>query len=281
VGEESEKPVELSAVVMCFNERATIGRCLDSLAFCDEVVVVDDMSTDGTWEYLQTRQVKAVQNRHTTFAAQRELGKSLARGRWILTMDADEVVSEELARAIRDEIVRPRAPDGFYLVWKNAYPKSLKGYWYARHPRLVRADKCTWQKTDNPHSPLDLTGVRLGLISRGHVDHEGVRDVPTLLRKLINRNVIMAAQARAQGKRVSGSKLFFSSVARFFKAYFLAGHFRHGVSGLIMSGVWAFEAFSRMAFMREAPQVSPEKLMDGGPGSYPEGAPLVAPGPKG
>jgi glycosyltransferase involved in cell wall biosynthesis len=269
-------PVELSAVVMCFNERATIGRCLDALAFCDEVVVVDDMSTDGTWELLQARRgVKSIQHRHTTFAAQRELGKSLAQGKWILTMDADEYVSPELARAIRRELQRSDAPDGFWLTWKNLYPKSLTGHWYAKHPRLIRADKCHWQKTDNPHSPLDLTGVKLGEISDGHVEHEGVRDLPTLLRKLINRNVIMAAQARASGRRVSSAKLFFSTAARFFRAYVGAGHWRHGASGLVMSFVWAFEAFSRMAFLVESPQVAPEALLDQGPGSYPQGAPIV------
>src|SRR5450755_3008271 len=96
----SDRAVELSAVVMVYNERSTLGRCLDAVAFCDEVVVVDDVSTDGTWEYLRTRSVVAVQNRHTTFAAQREYGKSLAHGQWILTMDADEYVSAELALAI-------------------------------------------------------------------------------------------------------------------------------------------------------------------------------------
>ena len=268
--------LQLSAVVMCFNERETLGACLEGLTFCDEVIVVDDVSTDGTWELLQGRSVKAVQHQHTTFAEQREYGKSLASGAWILTMDADEVVTPELARAIRTAISAPDAPDGFLLRWKNVYPKSLRGHWFSRHPRLIRASKCHWQKTDNPHSPLALEGVRLGEITEGFVEHQGVRDVPTLLRKLINRNVIMAAQARAAGRKASARKLLLSSLARFWKAYLFSGHWRHGLSGLVMSGVWAFEAFTRQAFLLETPRVSPEELLDGGPGSYPKGAPVVA-----
>ena len=93
--------VELSAVVMVYNGMQTLPRCLDALrACCDEVIVVDDCSTDGTWEYVQSLPIRSVRHRHTTFGAQRELGKELSRGAWVLTMDADEYVTPELAAAV-------------------------------------------------------------------------------------------------------------------------------------------------------------------------------------
>jgi len=267
---------ELSAVVMCFNERASIASCLDALKFCDEIVVVDDVSTDGTWEYLQSRpDVRAIQHRHTTFAAQRELGKSHARGTWVLTMDADEQVTPELARAIREAIRRPDAPDGFYLSWKNAYPRTLSGASWEWNARLMRADKCRWVKTDNPHSPLDLSGLRLERLHGGHVDHAAPPHFAFLLRKMINRSVITAAQARARGRRSNVLKLLGSTVARFLKAYLRGGAWRYGSSGFLMACLWAFEAFTKQALLLEAPQGPAEAMQDGGPGSYPAGAPLV------
>ncbi|MCI0574394.1 MAG: glycosyltransferase family 2 protein [Myxococcaceae bacterium] len=271
--------VELSAVVMVFNERKTIARCLDALvAACDEVVVVDDVSTDGTWEYLQSRgDVRAVQHKHTTFAAQREYGKSLARGRWVLTMDADEYVSPALAAAIRQAIRRPDAPDGFYIWWRTPYPPSLVGASWSKHPRLVRTDRCRWVQTDNPHSPLDMTGLRMEVLSGAHMEHAPLPNLATALRKSINRSLIVATQERAVGRRTNGLKLFGSTLARFLKMYVRGGAWRHGTSGFIMACAAAFEAFAKQAFLYETPLQAAEQLQDGGPGSYPQGTRFASP----
>ena len=189
---------EISAVVMCFNEKRVIARCLDALAFCDEIVVVDDCSTDGTWELLQARAgVRSFQHRHTTFAAQRQYGKDRATGRWILTMDADEYVTPELAALIRAAIRRPDAPDVFEIRRNNPYPRTLRGAFWTKHPRLVRAEKCRWLVTDDPHSPLDLAGLRVEVLEGAHLEHEPLPDVATMLRKNVNRSLIVAALDRA------------------------------------------------------------------------------------
>ena len=266
--------VELSAVIMAFNERRTLGKTIEHLrAFCDEIIVVDDVSTDGTWELLQTLPgVRSVQHRHTTFAAQREYGKSLALGRWVLTMDADEYVTPTLAAAIRREIAKPDAPDGFFLRWKTPWPPGLKGHTWSRHPRLIRADKCRWVATDDPHSPLDLTGLSMQVLREGNVDHEPLPDLASAMRKAINRSLIQASQARAAGRSGSALALLASSWARFLRVYLLEGAWRFGRDGIVWAGVQAFAAFSKHAFLLEQPVTPPEALQDGGPGSYPGGA---------
>lgn len=274
-----EGEVLLSAVVLVFNERRTLPRCLDALvALCDEVVVVDDVSTDGTWEYLQARtDVRAVQHRHTTFAAQREYGKALARGRWVLSMDGDEFVTPELARAIRGALGRPDAPDGFYLRRRNRVPATLEGHVWSKHPRLVRAARCVWQETDSPHSPLVVEGLRMEVLEGGFLEHEALPNLATALRKSINRSVIVAAQERARGRRSGVLRVVGSTVGRFLKMYLRQGAWRHGRDGFLVACAAAFEAFAKHAFLCEQPQEA-EALMDGGPGSYPKGAPVVAVG---
>jgi glycosyltransferase involved in cell wall biosynthesis len=266
---------ELSAVVMAFNERRTLPRTIEQLkAFCDEIIVVDDVSTDGTWEWLQAQPgLRAVQHRHTTFAAQREYGKGLAKGRWVLTMDADEYVTPELARVIRREISKADAPDGFYLRWKTPWPPGLAGHTWSKHPRLIRAEKCRWLPTDDPHSPLNLEGLSMRVLSEGHVDHEPSPDLASALRKSINRSLIQAAQARAAGKRGSAVRLVLASVARFLKVYWLEGAWRFGGDGLVWAGVQGFAPFTKYAFLIEQPVKPTEALQDGGPGSYPKGSP--------
>ena len=275
--------VELSAVIMAFNEKRTLGRTIEHLrAFCDEIIVVDDVSTDGTWELLQAMEgVRSVQHRHTTFAAQREYGKSLAKGRWVLTMDADEYVTPALATAIRREISKSDAPDGFFLKWKTPWPPGLTGHTWSVHPRLVRADKCRWVVTDDPHSPLDLTGLSMRVLDEGHVDHEPIADLASALRKAINRSLIQASQARAAGRKGSVLKLLASSWARFMRVYFLEGAWRFGGDGIVWAGVQAFSPFSKYAFLLERPVTPAEALQDGGPGSYPKGSQFVTGGEPG
>ncbi len=269
--------IQLSAVVMVFNEINTIEKCLKQLVdLCDEIVVVDDCSTDGTWEYLASLgdKVRAVQNKHTTFAAQREFGKALATGQWILTMDGDEYVTPELAKEIRRAIATETV-DGFYIHRRNPYPKTLSGFYLTKHPRLIRAEKCRWIQTDNPHSPLELRGLRMKTLRGGHLEHEALPNVAVMLRKNINRSLIVAAQQRAQGRRTQSYSLFLSVIIRSLKFYLFKGAFRFGSSGVVMALAMGQEAFAKSAFLVESSIDSPEALQDGGPGSYPAGTAFV------
>jgi hypothetical protein len=191
-------------------------------------------------------------------------------------MDADEYVTPELGSAIRREIAKSDAPDGFYLRWKTPWPPGFKGFTWSKHPRLVRAEKCRWVATDDPHSPLDLRGLSMRVLSEGQVDHEPIPDVASALRKAINRNLIQASQARAAGRRGSAIKLVASTVARFLRVYVLEGAWRFGADGVAWAGVQAFSPFAKYAFLLERPVKAPEALQDGGPGSYPKGSQFVA-----
>ncbi|WP_373045076.1 glycosyltransferase family 2 protein [Vulgatibacter sp.] len=267
----------LSAVVMCFNEKRVIGRCLDALAFCDEIVVVDDCSTDGTWELLQQRaDVRPFQHRHTTFAAQRQYGKDRATGDWILTMDADETVTPALARRIRETIARADAADVYEIRRINPYPRTLDGHFWTKHPRLVRAEKCRWVVTDDPHSPLDTQGLRVAILEGAHLDHEPLPDVATMLRKNINRSLIVAALDRSKGREGGLLSLLGSSLGRFFKYYVREGAWRFGADGLIFAAACGFEAFAKQAFLVERQDRPLEQMQDGGPGSYPAGTTFVS-----
>lgn len=259
--------MRLSAAVLCFNEVKTISDCIESLSFCDEIVVVDDGSTDGTWELLQTLPVRAVQHRHTTFADQRDFARSLTSGEWLLSMDADERVTPELRVSILAAIPRADAPDGFHLRRRNPYPPPLSGEQWTRHPRLVRRERCRWIDTDSPHAPLDTRGLNLHELTPGWLEHLPPPDLPTVLRKAINRSLILAAQERVKGRRTGIGRTTAATVARFVRSFFLQGGFRHGFSGLCMALAAAFEAFCKQAFLAET-TARLLHLTDGGPGSY-------------
>src|SRR5262245_24126699 len=93
----------LSAIVITRNEAANIGECLDNLAFCDERIVVDCGSTDGTVEIARGK-ARVQFHEWRGFGAQKNHALSLATGTWVLSIDADERVTPELAAAIREAI---------------------------------------------------------------------------------------------------------------------------------------------------------------------------------
>ena len=96
---------QLSAIVITRNEAANIGACLDSLAFCDERIVVDCGSTDETVGVARQRGARVEFHEWQGFGPQKNYALSLASGTWVLSLDADEQVTPELAAAIETAIV--------------------------------------------------------------------------------------------------------------------------------------------------------------------------------
>ena len=105
---DSGVPPTVSAIVVCFNEERNIGACLDSLRWCDEIVVVDSFSTDRTVEICRQYTDRVIQRPWAGYRDQKAFAHSLATKDWVLLVDSDERVTPEL----RDEIKRELALHG-------------------------------------------------------------------------------------------------------------------------------------------------------------------------
>ncbi len=109
----------LSVVVITKNEEKKLGDCLASVPFAGEMIVVDDYSTDATERVALEHGARFVQNRFENFSAQKNYAMSLARGDWILQLDADERVTSELAQSIQTVMGEPAAREGYFLMREN------------------------------------------------------------------------------------------------------------------------------------------------------------------
>src|ERR671923_2063871 len=151
----------VSAIVVCFNEERNIGPCLESLRWCDEIVVVDSFSTDRTVEICRQYTDRVIQRPWTGYREQKAFAHSQATKEWVLLVDADERVSSELKNEIQDALnlggngyaafAVPRLV--FYLGrwWR-------RGGWYPDYDvRLFRRDRATWGGSD-PHEKIFVHG---------------------------------------------------------------------------------------------------------------------------
>jgi len=116
----AHKP-EISAIVVCFNEEDNIGRCLRSLSWCDEIVVVDAFSTDRTVEIARQYTDRVIQRRWTGYRDQKSFAHSQATREWVFLVDSDEEVSGELREEIQDALTRVSQDTDAFAVPRLVY----------------------------------------------------------------------------------------------------------------------------------------------------------------
>ncbi len=156
------KNTKISALIITYNEMGYIERCLDSITFADEIIVVDSYSTDGTYEYLLERPgVKVIQHPFENFTRQKSFAVSRASNDWILFLDADEVVPEGLQREIVDTVKNgtPHAAYWFYRQFMfGKKPLRFSGWQTDKNYRLFRKSKAHFTDRKIVHETLEVDG---------------------------------------------------------------------------------------------------------------------------
>jgi glycosyltransferase involved in cell wall biosynthesis len=236
---EGAPTLELSAIVPTFNEERRIAACLESLSFCDEIVLVDSFSTDRTLEVARRYTERVYQRAWSGSNDQKDFARRQARGEWVLSIDADEVVTPALAREIREHI---RAGDaaGYRIPIRTYFRErwvKAGGLWPGRHLRLFRRDLGYWDPSIEPHERVVLFGRVAAL--RAHVDHHSYDDLRDFLDKAARHAEIWAASQHRAGARAAARDLALRPLFRFVRDYALRGGFLQGAFGLFFCALQA------------------------------------------
>lgn len=231
----------LSACVIAFNEEDRIGDCLASLAFCDEIVVVDSGSTDRTREICEQAGARVLQRAFDGFRSQKQFAIDQATHDWVLCLDADERISDALRAAIQDAQSRGFADAagyrfarlseyfGKFLRHGNAYPDRVL--------RLFDRRRGGWRGKREIHETASVDGDVRTL--PGDLTHYPYRSFEQLLHKTERYARMMAEHEFARGKRASLAKLILSPAWRFWRGYVFRGGFLDGWHGLVYAYVRA------------------------------------------
>ncbi len=231
----------ISAVILSHNDAAVIERVIRSLAWADEILLIDDYSTDTTVELAKKHRVKVYQ-RHLEddFAAQRNFGLEKAAGDWIFFVDSDEVVSKALAEEIRKSVEIDCA--GFYIKRQDRlFGTPLRHGETARVKllRLARKDAGLW--TRPVHEVWKVTGLTGELTHP--LDHFPHPNVAQFIDEINHYSTINATYLYAQKIPVPLWHILAYPAAKFFVDYVWFAGFLDGTAGAVVAIMMSMHSF--------------------------------------
>jgi len=252
---------KISACLTVGNEEKKIRRCLESLSWVDEIVVVDSFSTDRTFEICKEYTSRVYQHEWLGYVGQKALIKKMATHPWIFFLDADEEVSPEL----RDNIIgefeggNNRKYVGYEFPRKVYFLGSwvVHGDWWPDiKMRLYLKDKgvCTGRE---PHEHVVVDGPIKRL--SGSIYHYTYNDISDQVDTLNRFSTISSAGMLEDGRPFSTWDITFRPLFRFFKGYFMKRGFVDGRRGFVISVLTATGVFLKYAKLWELYHASEDK----------------------
>lgn len=240
----------VSAIVVCFNEEKNIRRCLESLRWCDEIVVVDSFSTDGTVEICKQFTEHVVQRTWAGYRDQKAFAHSLATKDWVILVDSDERVPPELQSEIREALDKDGGLYAGYAIPRLVFYLERwwrRGGWYPDYDvRLFRRDRATWVGRD-PHEKILVDGHVRRLQNPLH--HFTYRNMADHLERINRFTSISARELKLDGRRARLSDALLRPAARFFSSYVLKRGFMEGFAGFyvaITAAVYVFLKYAKL-----------------------------------
>ena len=244
--------LKISACVTAGNEEDKIAACLASLTWCDELVVVDSFSRDKTFEISKQFTPHVHQHPWEGYIAQKNYIRSLASHPWILFVDADEVVSDELRADIEGEFERgPGDVVGYRFPRMVHYlGKWIRhGEWYPDIKlRLFRKDR-GFSEGQEPHDRVTVDGPVKTL--RTPLYHFTYDDLSDHIHTINRFSSISANEKFSRGEKFSWADLLVRPPWRFVKSYFIKRGFLDGPQGFIVALMSSFGVFVKYAKLLE------------------------------
>jgi glycosyltransferase involved in cell wall biosynthesis len=242
----------LSAVVITCNEEQRLRACLDSVAWVDEIVVVDAESQDKTVQIAREFTDHVLVRPWPGFAPQKNFALEQATGDWILSLDADEQVSAELRDEATAVLARAGGADGYAVPRRNVF----LGQW-VRHGglypdwqvRLFRRGRGRFLQRD-VHESVQVEG-RVERLT-GHLVHRSYSGVADFFERANRYSTLAAEGLVREGVRARARELVLRPLGRFLAMYLLRGGFLDGRKGLLLAALYAYYVFMRTAKVWEA-----------------------------
>ncbi|MDH5526223.1 MAG: glycosyltransferase [Nitrospirota bacterium] len=248
----------ISVFIIALNEADRIPLTIRSVCdWVDEVIVIDSGSTDDTVQVAEQLGARVVHNDWRGYGPQKVFGESLCKHDWVLNLDADEEVTDTLAGQIRSAVTGPLAYTAYRLAILPVHAFQDRGHpWTVnnRPVRLYRKSKAGF-KDSTVHDSVVVHEGPVGRLS-GMVNHRSFRSLEHHVEKVNSYSSAQADDLFRKGRNPMRLELALVPVLAFVKQYLLRREFVNGIDGVMVSYMYAFQRFIRLAKARERFQVA-------------------------
>lgn len=242
----------VSAIVVCFNEERNIGACLESLSWCDEIVVVDSFSTDRTVEICHQYTERVIQRKWAGYRDQKAFAHSQATKDWVLLVDSDERVTPKLSEEVKEALSSHGGEFAGFSVPRLVFYLGRwwwRGGWYPDYDvRLFRRDRATWGGSD-PHEKILIDGKVCRL--RNPLHHFSYRDIEDHIQRINRFTSISSRELLNEGKGWRLVDTLVRPAFRFFRSYIWKRGFLEGFAGFYVAVTAAVYVFLKYAKLWE------------------------------
>lgn len=229
----------ISSIVITYNEESNIGECLESLKWTDEIIVLDSNSSDRTVEIASGFKTKIIRTDNISYGEKKNLGIEYAAGDWLLWIDADERITEELKNEIIEITGKENSDTGAYLINRKSYfiSKFMRySGWYPDYTlRLFKRSAGVRFDDSRVHEKAVYSGKKEKL--RSDILHYTDKDFEHYISKLNSYTTLSAEDMLRNGKKASIFDIIFRPAFAFFKMYFLKLGLLDGYMGLVLSSL--------------------------------------------
>ncbi|WP_289041325.1 glycosyltransferase family 2 protein [uncultured Zobellia sp.] len=232
-----EERQKLSALIITYNEIGYIEKCIESVMFADEIIVVDSYSNDGTYEYLlEHPKVKVIQHPFTNFTSQKSYTLKQASNDWVLFLDADEVVTEPLQTEVKEVINSNTKNVAFWFYRKFMFQNetlNFSGWQTDKNYRLFRKSKARFSDKKIVHETLEVNGTS-GIFTE-KLTHFCYKNYEDYKQKMVRYGKLKAKESFYREKKFTYLLMIIKPFWKFFNHYFLRLGFLDGKKGITIS----------------------------------------------
>jgi glycosyltransferase involved in cell wall biosynthesis len=251
----------LSVVIVTKNEEDNLEDCLKSIyAWVEEIIIIDDQSTDKTLEIAQRYTDKIFIRKWDLEGKQRNWGAGQAKNTWVMMLDADERMNIELRREMEEVLSQNDGKTVAYWIPRKNYfgNKWLRyGGWYpAPHIKLYKKDFLRWREVvhDVVHPGVDIReGFCISQL-KNHLIHYNFKNVEDFIKKVNRQSTLEAIKWHLQGKKISLIHGLWKSFDRFYRRYVYKKGYKDGYYGFVaavLSGFYQLAAYSKLREIKE------------------------------
>jgi glycosyltransferase involved in cell wall biosynthesis len=232
----------ITAIILTKNEEERIERCIKSLLWCDEIIIIDDYSMDKTLSIASKFETRVYQRHlNNDFAQQRNFGLSKALNEWVLFIDSDEVISEKLSNEIQNKILDNQF-DGFFIKRRDIFLKRELKYGETGKIKLLRLARKTsgkWKR--KVHEYWDIAGKIEEL--KNPILHEKKEKLSVFINKLNFYSDLHAKELKKEGRSINFIKIIIWPAGKFINNYILKLGFLDGTPGFMIAFMMSFHSF--------------------------------------